>query len=457
MIKEPEKAASGYDNEAILTFLSGLSIDHLPASVIHEARRAILDTLGCMVAGVDTPLGRNLTAMADQFSGSPGATVLGIKQSTLPFYAAMCNAYMANAHDADDGHRLSRLHAGGIIISSALAAAEKKACNGARFIESVVLGYELGLRAGMATYSDDIYFGSAFGTTFGAAAAVGWILGLTHEQIIMAMGISEMHAPNCMLLGWINSRRIPMIKEGMGWSAATAVMAALMAQGGVRGTLTIFNDREKTARIDRLGQDYEIEKRYYKPHPGCRWVHGPARILGDIMAEHNLTAEDISRVKVRTLDKAALLDNSEPETMDDAQYSIPFVLAAIMVDGEFGTDQMRSEKLTSPLILKHAQKVDIEVEPEFNQHYPAKVCCELVVRTGKDEVFSGNAQQVAGDWELPLSDDDLKNKFVRMCRRRLKAEQMETVVEQVFAIESLENIQDFFQSLNEAVTDLQNW
>jgi 2-methylcitrate dehydratase PrpD len=332
-----------------------------------------------------------------------------------------------------------------------MAAAEKKECDGARFVEGIVVGYELGLRAGMALTAGEIYFGSAFGTTFGAAAAVGWILGLTHDQILMALGISEMQAPNSMLMGWIRSRKIPMIKEGVGWSAASGIMAAFMAQQGITGTLTIFTNREKAARIDRLGKDYEIEKRYYKPHPGCRWSHGPTRILGDLMAEHQLTAEDIARVKVRTLDKAALLDILQPATMDEAQYSIPFVLGAMMAEGEFGPDQMRPDKLTSPIILKQAEKVSIEIEPEFNQLYPAFVCCEVVVQTKNGKVFSADAQQVEGDWDMPLSDEDLKNKFARLCRDRLTSEQIETAIDQIYSAESLDSIPKFINALHHAL------
>lgn len=447
----PVKAQRWNDIEVILAFLAKHRITRLPASVIHEAKRACLDTLGCMIAGLDTPLGRKLASLTNQFNQSPGATVLGISQSVTHFFAAMCNAYMANAHDADDGHRMSRLHAGGIIIPSAMAAAEKKECDGARFVEGIVVGYELGLRAGMALNTGEIYFGSAFGATFGAAAAVGWILGLPHDQILMALGISEMHAPNSMLMGWIKSRRIPMIKEGMGWSAASGIMSAFMAQQGITGTLTIFTNREKAARIDRLGKDYEIERRYYKPHPGCRWIHAPARILGDLMAEHKLTAEDVARVKVRTLDKAALLDISKPATMEEAQYSIPFVLGSIMTEGEFGPDQMRADKLTSPLILKQAKKVSLEIEPEFSKLYPTLVCCEVVVQTHNGKVVSAKAQQVEGDWDLPLSDDDLKNKFARLCRDRLTTEQIETAIDQIYSAESIDSIQKFINSLHNAL------
>jgi len=438
-------------HEMIIEFLSNHRIDRLPAGVVHEAKRALLDTLGCIIAGLDTPLGSKLASLHDQFLQSPGATFLGIRPSVSHFFAALGNAYMANAYDADDGHRMSRVHAGGIVIPSAMAAAEMKDCSGSRFIEAIVAGYELGLRAGMASNLGDIYYGSAFGAAFGATAAFGWILGLAPEQIIQALGITEMHAPNSMLMGWIESRQIPMIKEGMGWAAASGVIGALMAQTGITGTLTIFNDREKAVGLDGLGWDYEIKRRYYKPQPGCRWTHAPARILMNLLAEHHLAADEVAGVEVRTFDKAAKLDNPRPATMEDAQYSIPFVLGSILAEGQFGPDQMRRDKLNSPHILKQAGKISLKVEPAFSKLYPALAKCEVVLKTGSGRMVSSDAANVQGDWDLPLSDADLKDKFVLFTRTRFNAKQLETVIRHIGSIEATSSVGEFIKAINNAI------
>ncbi len=435
----------------IIEFLTNCSLSNLPASTVHEAKRALLDTLGCMVAGLDTPLGQKLAKLTDRFADNKGATVIGVSRFVSNFFAAMCNGFMANANDADDGHRMSRLHAGGIIIPTVMAAAEEKDCGGGKLIEAIVVGYELGLRAGMASTVGDIYYGSAFGSTFGAAAAAGWILGLSNEQIVNAMGISEMHAPNSMLMGWINSRKIPMIKEGMGWSAASGIMAAYLAGEGITGTLTIFSGREAVAKVDRLGSEYEIERRYYKPGPACRWTHGPLQTLLSMLDEHQLLADDVTHINIRTFDKAFQLDNPEPTTIEDAQYSIPFVLGSVLLDGEFGPDQMRPEKLTDPIVLEQARKVSLEVEPEFNRVYPNQVLCRVSVKTKDGRVFSAKNRKIKGDWDLPLSDEQLKDKFAWLSRNRLTDRQVETVIDKVFSIDSLSSVQEFILSLHDAV------
>lgn len=233
------------NEQRIVNFLDGFSLSGLAPSVLNEARRAVLDTLGCMIAGIDTPVCVNLRKLAVRFTDKQGVNVLGLEQPIAPFMAAMCNSYMANAHDADDGHRRSRLHAGSIIIPTALAAGEENGSTGKTFFEAVISGFELGYRAGMAITARDTYYGSAMGSTFGAAVAAGRLMGLSPDQIINAMGIAEMQAPNCMLMGWIKARKVPMIKEGMGWSAASGLMSAYMARTGITGTLTIFNGREE--------------------------------------------------------------------------------------------------------------------------------------------------------------------------------------------------------------------
>ncbi len=436
------------NEQKIIDFLNDFSFSGLPPVVINETRRAVLDTLGCMIAGIDTPLGENLRKLAGRFTDKHGARVLGMEQPIAPFMAAVCNGYMANAHDADDGHRRSRLHAGGIIIPTALAAGEENGSTGKEFFEAVIAGFELGHRAGMATTAWETYHGSAMGSTFGAAAAAGWLMGLSSEQIVNAMGIAEMQAPNCMLMGWLESRKIPMVKEGMGWSAASGLMSAYMSKDGITGTLAIFNGREEISEIATLGQAYEIQRRYYKPHPGCRWTHVPLQTLQALMAEHGINARDVQTITVRTLSNAFYLDNPTPSTMEDAQYSIPFVLAATLVDGEFGPDQMCMEKLNDPEILALAQKVKLELEPEFDKAYPGMIQSEVHITTRAGATFFARSRKVKGDEDHPLSDEEIKEKFVWLSHNRLDRKQAQTVIDEVWSMESHSSMYDFMTSLH---------
>lgn len=440
------------NQEKIIDFLNGFSLENLPSDVVNEAKRAVLDTLGCMIAGIDTPLGKNLRELAKRYMDKQGVNVLGLKPTVTTIMAAMCNGYMANAHDADDGHRRSRLHAGGIIIPTALAAGEENRSTGRAFLESVIIGFELGHRAGMATTAMDTYYGSAMGGTFGAAAAAGWLMRLSPDLIVNAMGIAEMHAPNCMLMGWIKARKPPMVKEGMGWSAASGLMSAYMSQSGITGALTIYDGKEEISEIDKMGREWETQRRYYKPHPGCRWTQAPLQTLQALMSEHDVCDKDAKEIKVRIMTNASNLDNSAPVNMEEAQYSIPFVLAAALVDGEFGPEQMRMEKLTNSTILEVAKKVKVEAEPEFDKAYPRQIRCEVLFLTEKGEIFVATGKKVKGDDDYPLTDEEIKEKFVWLSRNRLNQNLARAVINDVWALESRTGIGDFMASIHALTT-----
>jgi 2-methylcitrate dehydratase PrpD len=436
-------------SKKIIAFIENMNYERLPVTTRQHAVRAILDATGCMLAGIETPVGQGVGRVGLKFPHPGGSTIIGTAAHISPFIAAMANSFRANALDGDDGHRASRLHAGGVIIPTALAACEQKDCGGDRFIEAVVLGYELGHRAGIVSQKDNAYFGSAYGATYGAAAAAAHILGLSPGETINALGICEMHAPNCLLMGWINARQIPLIKEGMGWSAATGLMAAYLAQEGITGTLTLYEDAREISRMDRLGQDYEVEKNYYKPFPSCRWSHSPLESLLELMKEHPLRADHVSTIRVRTFDKAARLDIPEPRTAEDAQYSIPYVLATALLEGDFGPKHHREQCLFNEQVLSLSRKVEVICDPELNRQYPDYIISVLEVETRDGQKYSKENKIVIGDWIKPLSDRQIEDKFRKFVDGPLSPEQSDDVLHRIKNLANLKSTKGFVSLLHE--------
>jgi 2-methylcitrate dehydratase PrpD len=438
-------------SEKIIDFIKSMRYDRLPGTTQRHAVRAIIDATGCMLAGIETPVGQGVGRVGVKFPHPGGSTLIGTSTDISPFIAAMANSFRANALDGDDGHRASRLHAGGVIIPAAMAACEQNDCGGDRFIEAVVLGYELGHRAGIVSQRDNTYFGSAYGATYGAAAAAAHILRLSPEETVSALGICEMHAPNCLLMGWITSRRIPMIKEGMGWSAATGLMAVCLAQEGVTGTLTLYEDAKEISRIDRLGQEYEVEKNYYKPYPSCRWSHSPLESLLDLMKEYPLDADRISKIRVRTFDKAARLDTPEPRTAEDAQYSIPFVLATAILEGDFGPSHHRERHLFDERVLSLSRRVEVICDPELNRQYPDFIISVLEVETKDGKKYSKENKVVIGDWVKPLSDQQIDDKFRKFTEGVIPLEQANDLLVRVKGLATNKSAKGFVSTLHEYV------
>ncbi len=440
-------------NPRIAAYIDAHTSGTLPASVLHEARRALLDTLGCMIAGIDTPIGTAMSRLGKRFSDNTGQLLLSGNTRCTTLHVAMAHGFMANAHDADDGHRYSRLHAGGVVIPAALVAAEEHDCSGVDLLEAIVLGFEFAHRTGIASTTYGHYFGSAYGGAFGAAAACGRIAGFRAQEIINAMGICEMHAPSSLLTGWLNARRVPMIKEGMGWAAASGLMAAYMTAEGITGTLAIFDTAATAGALSTLGSEYEIMRRYYKPGPGCRWSHIPAQALGRIIEDHQIAPEAIKAIRVRIFDKAITLDLYEPPTMEDAEYSIPFILGSILADGVFGPVQLHPERLRDKTIIDYARKVTLEEASEFNAAYPQELHCEVIVTTVDGQELRAPGGIPPGDVGNPLSDEQLVDKFVQMSVARLDEGQARAISERIWSFDS-ERVGEFMCDIRTALNPI---
>lgn len=437
----------------ITEFFTNLKWDNLPIEVKKEARRAVLDAVGCLYAGLKTPLGKGLCDMVPHNKVSKGATMIGGGENLNPVFAAMANGYLCNALDADDGHRGSRLHSGGIIIPAALAALQDKDATGIKLLEAVVAGYEMAHRAGIASRASGLYYGSAYGGTFGAAAASSWLMDLSPAQCLNALGVAEMHAPNCLLMGWIENRTYPMVKEGMGWSAASGLTSAQLSASGVSGSLTIFETTKNTKQsvdFDALGTEYETTRLYYKPYPGCRWTHPPAQILLSLLETHDIRHQDVTKVDVYIFKQAVNLDSIVPKSIEEAQYSIPFVVGAALLDGEYGPKQICAERLNDPAIEQEAKKINLIADEEFSALYPDKLRARVEIHTKNGQIFTMANTSVWGDADNPLSDADLQNKFLTLTRQSVPIKQAEELLELLWDIETVSSVNHLIGLLHKA-------
>ncbi len=435
-------------NEKLIEFIENVHFDGLPATVIHQTKRAMLDTCGCILAGLSTPLGKRILALSRQFPLPGGATVPGIDHGVVPNMAAAANGFLANALDADDGHRMSRVHNGGILFPAVFAAAQHRSSSGRDVICAAVIGYEIGLRAGMTlNNSGEIYFGSAHGGAYSAAAAAGYLMGLKPADIINALGIVEIQAPTCHLMGWVKARKIPMIKEGMGWAAATGYTAALMAGHGITGTLTLYDTFPLEACVNELGSDYQILKTYFKPFASCRWTHGPIENLIKILATHPLQADEIAKIRVSTPDKAANLDTICPATPEDAQYSIPFTLGAVLAYGKVGPTEMSTYRLQDPKILRLAEKVEVVSDPVMQALYPQQVATALVVTTHAGKTYKAENKKITGDWDQPMTDQELVDKFIQYAGPVLGSRQTDNICNHIMSLDHVTDISELLLPL----------
>jgi len=394
-------------------FTLNLRWEDLPASVQHQAKRCLMDTLGAMFAGSQTPAAGIMREMAIEQFGGNQATIMVNGQRVSAAGAALANGFSGNALDIDDGYRNVKGHPGACALAPVLAAAELAGgCTGAEFLTALVVAYELGIRAGVirhATYA--VYHSSGSWGAIAGAAAAGRLVGLTKGQIFHAMGAAEYHAPIAPMMKGIDTPA--MGKDSIGWGCMVAVLSAIMARDGFTGIRPLFDDAPDRAWVENLGRQWEILNLYFKPYAACRW--GQPAVAGalNIVRDNHLTPDQIRHIRVRTFEAATRLPHGHPRNTEEAQYSLAFPVAAALMDGEGGPGQVLPPRLHDPSLLALLDKVSTEVAPEFEAEFPAKAPAEVVVETTTGEIYrSGRIEAL---WEPPHtlpSDGDLEAKFL---------------------------------------------
>jgi len=393
-------------------FALGTLWEDLPPEIQHQSKRCLLDTLGALVAGSQTPVAFIMRKTVREQFGGDQATLVVSGERVSAAGAALANGFFSNALDIDDGYRNIKGHPGACALPPLLAAAELVTeCSGREFLVALVIAYELGIRAGVirhATYP--VYHSSGSWGAIAGAAAAGRLLGLDAQKLWHALGAAEYHAPIAPMMKGIDTPS--MGKDSIGWGCMVAILSALMARDGFTGIGPLFDDAPDPQWVASLGKKYEILNLYFKPYAACRW--GQPAVAGalKIVRENRLRPDQIRRIRVRTFEAATRLPQGPPRDTEAAQYSLSFPVAAALLDGEVGPAQVLPPRLQAPELLSLLDRVSTEIAPEYEAEFPAKAPAEVVVETADGGVFrSGRIEAL---WEPPAtlpSDQELEDKF----------------------------------------------
>ena len=397
-------AAAGADLAVGLSqFAAGIDVRHLDAAVIKAVEGNILDTLACALAGSSAKGIPEVSGLVQEWGGAPQADVFVLGGKYPAHHAAWVNSAMAHARDYDDTHDAAILHAGITTVPAAIAAGQLKGkLSGADLIAAVAAGLELTCRLGVGIKVNIIETGFIYTSLlgyFGATAAAGRALGLTAEQMLNAFGIVYSSvAGNHQVTR--DASLMKRLQPGLG--AQAAVVAAQLAQRGIRGVQNVFDGPDGffrvyfQNRVDRetvcadLGQRFELLNLSYKPYPCCRDVH---TAVDAILALRTSTAtprpaSDVRRIRVGTTAAGYQMVcvpehvRLAPKTIVEAQFSIPYTVAAAWIDGELVMKHFSDDGLARADVLDLASRVqpyvDDEIEREWSRYVPpARVTVEF--------------------------------------------------------------------------------
>jgi len=427
--------------DCAIQFIVDTDWKNVPAAVQHQAKRCLMDTLGALIAGKETPVREVMTRMAKKQLCGDEATILVTGERVSVAGAVLANGFAANALDIDDGHRLVKGHPGACTLPVILAAGEMvPSCSGKAFLTALVIGYEIGIRAGLIRHAlyRTYHSSGSWGAISGAAVA-GKLLGLDKKRLFHAMGTAEYHAPIAPMMKGIATPS--MGKDSIGWGALVAILSVLMAREGFTGITPLFDDTPESEWVENLGREYKMMNVYFKPYAACRWAQ-PA-VVGSlkIVRENRISPRDIRDICVRTFEAATKLPCTPPENTEQAQYNLSFPVAAALIDGEVGPKQVLPPRLYNRQIRDLADRVHTEVSINFEKMFPSKACAEVVIETHQGKIF--NSGPVEAMWEPPdtlPSDSELEEKFHWLVDPVLGQEKTDPLAALIWDLDKMEDL-----------------
>ena len=397
-----------------VSFTHKLRFADIPDAVVARAKLCLVDLAGAAAAGSETAMSRIIRNHAVETfgGGAKGVRMMLDGRRVGPAGAAMAGGITIDAFDSHDGHVLTKGHAGVAILPTLLALADPAAkVSGREFLTSLVLGYEIAIRAGIATHRTCAdYHTSGSWNALGAASVMARWLKLSPALTREALGIAEYHGPRSQMMRCIDFPT--MVKDGSGWGAMAGVSAALLARDGFTGAPALVAEGDNVADLwADLGTRWRIMEMYFKPYPVCRWAQPPITASLGLLAEHGIDGSEVARIQVETFHNGVRLATRAPKTTEEAQYSLPFPVAAAIVHGKVTAREIEGAGLKDPRVLKLAREMNLTEDQALTAEFPARRIARVTLTTKDGRVLRSAPTEALGDPERPLGEAGILAKY----------------------------------------------
>ena len=404
----------------VATFARGIRFDALPADVVVQAQRCLLDLIGVAAAGSRAPATAIVNAYASsQMAGRDrNARILFDGRRAGLAGAAFAGASLIDAFDAHDGHVLTKGHAGVAVLPALLAYLDGGSCppsriHGREFLTCIVLGYEIATRAGIALHATvPDYHCSGSWSALACAALGGRWLAFDDQRIRHALGIAEYFGPRGQMLRVCDYPT--MLKDGSGWGAQVGVSAALLAADGFTGAPALTVERDDALGFwNDLGSRWRIREQYFKAYPVCRWAQPATEAALELRRVHAFADTDVAAVAIESFREAIALGSQcpYPVTTEDAQYSITYPVAAALVYGRLGAAEVEGAALRDPRITRLLDAMTLTEDPGFSRLFPAQRWARLRITLRDGRTLVSEPARARGNPENPLAEDELRTKY----------------------------------------------
>lgn len=404
---------------SVVKRLHALDLNAHPALQTH-ARWLVLDTLGCIVAGLRAAPVAELAQRAA--AADPGSFRLmpdgpGLSAGNAALVLAMAACW----DEACEGHAGAHGRPGVAALAALLPMASRLTYG--QFLQSFVLGYEVGARMGASLRINPGMHVDGNWPALGAAAAVAHALGLTPEPIVQAVNVAACQLP--MSLYWPvrsgDTARNTYLGHAaqLGQSAALAVSSGITAPAGAVAEYARVGLGKPPVALDDA-PDFQLLKAYFKPYAAVRHVHYGALAAHALRAAIDL--DTVDSVVLQIYEEATIYcGNRAPQTPLQAQFSLSFGLAAMLRWGRLDPWVYREPQFQDPALRALEAKVQVQVDAVWTQQQKRGVRLLIECRDGAR--YEHEITAVPGDAQMPFSEDALRNKFLSYCEGSLPAAQ----------------------------------
>src|ERR1700757_3872420 len=442
---------------AMSRWAADLRFEDLSPEAVHQAKRFLLDSVGCALGGYQQHDVMIALDVLNEIAGPGTATIIGTGLHVDAVSASLANALMIRCMDYNDIYWKQDPSHPSDIFPAALACCERAKSDGRELIVGLVLGHEFEMRLCEAAFPGIRERGwhHATLTAFVSPIVAGRMLRLSAEQIQHAIGISASARAS---LGAVTAGKLTMMKNTVDPMATqSGMLAALLAEKGYTGPEHVIYGKEGLAHClgpewklnvltDGLGDSWRITQCGMKFFPTEALTHAPISAVLDLVKSNDLNPNQVTKIQIRSLARAAdiLSDPSkyDPHTKETADHSLPYVIAAALVDRQVTPAQFTMEKIMDPKIREQLNKVEVVADPEIERVFPAlqRVIVQIQTRDGRS--LQKQLDFPKGDPRNPLTDQEIEEKFSALAEGVLSAPAQKKLKDAVWSLERVGSVSD---------------
>jgi 2-methylcitrate dehydratase PrpD len=403
-------------------FATATRVSDIPEVAFERAKMSLASTVASAAMGFTIPSARIIRELELRAGGAPSSTVW-FDGTRLPAgAAARVNAVASDAAASDDSDLRSIAHIGTIVSTISIALGQQLGARGSDILAAMVVGYEIAGRIDEALTPGRMQrgFHGSVSTVFGGTVAACRLLGTTPLETAHAIALAATSIGGMAISADTSCGR----EYHAGASAAAAVQAALAAQAGFTGELSVLEHPrgflaamggqaiEDIARD--LGASWDIvTDMAIKLMPGAHPFHATAEAASDAARLGNVDPQDIKEVVISSSVQWTKFKGApHPRNLVDAAHSLYYFVAASIVDGRFTWRHMDESKMTDPAIAALQEKIVFDPDPPpLPDRFPHRHGGTVIIRMNGGEEFRSTCKSPRGSGPRGVEWADVEDKY----------------------------------------------